>query len=99
MAGENKKQNIKLHLYDTEMAVRVDRDEEEYYRQAAKLVNERVNTYYSILNGKKTEKEILFAAMLDLTLQYVKEEKRNDTEPFQDILNKLTSEIEQTLNS
>ena len=32
MAEENNKLNIRLHLYDTEMAVKVYRDEEEVYR-------------------------------------------------------------------
>ena len=97
MAEENNKLNIRLHLYDTEMAVKVYREEGELYRNAAKLINDTVNTYAKILKGKRGEKEILYAAMLDITLRYEKEAKRNDTAPFSDILSKLTSEIEEAL--
>ena len=44
MAEENDKLHIRLHLYDTDMAVKVNRDEEIYYRNAAKLINDTVNT-------------------------------------------------------
>ena len=86
-----------MHLYDTEMAVKVYREEEELYRNAAKLINDTVNTYAKILKGKRGEKEILYAAMLDIALRDEKETKRNDTTPFSDILSKLTSEIEEAL--
>ena len=107
MAEENVKQkmtrqddsklNIRLHLYDTDMAVKVYRDEEEYYREAAKLISDVMNTYVSLLNGRRGEKQILYAAMLDIALRYQKEAKRNDTAPISDILGKLTSEIEEAL--
>ena len=97
MAEDNNKLNIRLHLYDTEMAVKVYREEEEVYRDAASLMNDTVNTYAKILKGKRSEKEILYAAMLDIALRYEKEAKRNDTTPFSNILSKLTSEIEEAL--
>jgi cell division protein ZapA len=79
------------------MAVKVYRDEEEYYRNAAKLISDVMNTYASLLRGKRSEKQILYAAMLDIALRYQKEAKRNDTAPINDILGKLTSEIEEAL--
>ena len=94
---DNSKLNIRLHLYDTDMAVKVYRDEEEYYRDAAKLITDVMNTYEGLLRGKRSEKDILYAAMLDIALRYEKESKRNDTAPFSDILGKLTSEIEDVL--
>lgn len=97
MAEENKKLNIRLHLYDTDMAVKVFHEEEEYYRNAAKLIVDTMNTYVPILRGKKSEKDIMYAAMLDIALRYEKEAKRNDTVPYNDILEKLTSEIEDAL--
>ena len=36
-------------------------------------------------------------AMLDIALHYKKEGARNDTAPFNEILGKLTSEIEEAL--
>lgn len=91
------KLHIRLHLYDTELSVNVPRQDEEYYRSAAKLITETVNTYASLFRGKKGDKDILYMAMLDIALHLKKENARNDTEPFSDILGKLTSEIEEAL--
>ena len=98
MAEENKKLNILLNLYDTVMAVNVFPEEEEYYRNAAKLINNTMNLYVPMLRGRKTEKEILYAAMLDIALAHEKMVNVNDTGIYNDILEKLTSEIEDALN-
>lgn len=45
----------------------------------------------------KGDKEITYFAMIDLGLRLQKELKRNDTKPYDDILTKLTSEIEAVL--
>ena len=97
MAEEKSKLNIRLHLYETDMAVKVFPEEEEVYRCAAKTVTDTMNTYVPILKGKRSDKDILYAAMLDIALRYEKEAKRNDTAPFSDILSKLTSEVEEAL--
>ena len=98
MAEENKKLNIRLNLYDTVMAVNVFPEEEEYYRNAAKLINNTMNLYVPMLRGRKTEKEILYAAMLDIALAHEKMVNVNDTGIYNDILENLTSEIEDALN-
>ena len=91
------KLHIRLHVYDTELSVNVPRDDEEYYRSAAKLITDTVNTYSTLFKGKKGDKDIMYMAMLDIALKYKKEGERNDTAPFNDILGKLTSEIEEVL--
>ncbi|EFI71141.1 MULTISPECIES: cell division protein ZapA [Segatella] len=99
MAEESKeKLKIRLHVYDTEIAVNVVRDDEEYYRKAAKLITDTVNTYADIFKGRKSDKELLYMALIDIALRYEKEAGRNDTSIYQDILGKLTSEIEEALN-
>ena len=50
-----------------------------------------------LFKGKKSDKDIAYMAMLDIALRYKKEGMRNDTAPFNDILGKLTSEIEDAL--
>ena len=50
-----------------------------------------------LFKGKKGDKDIIYMAMLDIALRYKKEGVRNDTAPFNDILSKLTSEIEDAL--
>lgn len=91
------KLHIRLHVYDTDMSINIDRSDEVYYRNAAKLITDRVNAYSSVFKGKKSDKEILYMALIEIALYYEKELDRNDTAPFSDILGKLTSEIEDSL--
>ena len=38
--GNKEKFNIRLHVYDEDVHVSINRDDEEYYRRAAKLVSD-----------------------------------------------------------
>ena len=82
MAEDNNKLHIRLHVYDMELPVTIVREEEEFYRNAAKLIS---------------DKELLYMALIDIALRYVKNKDRNDTSPYDDILAKITSEIEEVL--
>ena len=86
------KLRIKLHLYETDLMVNVPREEEQYYRAAAKQVTETVNTYAKIYQGKKTHNDVMYMAMLDLALAAL-----NDTQPFMELIAKLTQEIEEVM--
>ena len=97
MPNENNKLQIRLHLYDTDMSFRVAREDEEVYRRAATLINSTVNTYAKSYKGKMSEKQILYSAMLVIAINADRGDKRNDTTPYEDILKKLTGEIEETL--
>jgi ADP-glucose pyrophosphorylase len=94
---EQDKLLIRLHVYDTDLSVRIPREDEEYYRKSAKLIDDIVNSYTKIFKGRKSDKEILYMALIDVALRYEKESDRNDTKPYDDILEKLTSEIEDAL--
>ena len=39
----------------------------------------------------------MYMALIDIALRYQREIRRNDTEPFEDILRQITSEVEQAL--
>lgn len=98
MSEENKdKLHIRLRVCDTEIPIRIDREEEEIYRRAASLVTSIVNVYSNRAQGKRGTIEILYMALVDIALKYEKEAKRNDTKPFHDILTTLTKEIEDAL--
>ena len=94
---EQDKLLIRLHVYDTDLSVRIPREDEEYYRKSAKLIDDIVNSYTKIFKGRKSDKEILYMALLDVALRYEKEEGKNDTQPYNEILEKLTAEIEDAL--
>lgn len=91
------KLRIKLHLYETDLMVNVPREEEQYYRAAAKQVTETVNTYAKIYQGKKTHNDLMYMAMLDLALRSNKLAALNDTQPFMELIAKLTQEIEEVM--
>ena len=90
---------IRLHVYDTDLSVRIPREDEEYYRKSGKLIDDIDNSYNKIFKGRKSDKEILYMALIDIALRYEKEVGRNDTEPYDDLLKKLTAEIEDALKS
>lgn len=91
------KLRIKLHLYETDLMVNVPREEEQYYRAAAKQVTETVNSYAKIYQGKKTHNDVMYMAMLDLALRSNKLAALNDTQPFMELIAKLTQEIEEVM--
>ncbi len=94
---DSSKINIRLHIYDTDISVKVPREEEAYYRKGAELINDLLNAYFGGFKGMKSDKEITYFAMIDLALRLEKQLARNDVKPYEDTLLKLTSEIEQAL--
>jgi hypothetical protein len=95
--SDSNKINIRLHIYDTEIMVRVPREDEALYRRGADLINELMNAYFANFKGSKSDKEITYFAMIDLALRHERQLSRNDTKPYKDILLTLTSEIESEL--
>ncbi len=97
MDVEKEKLHIRLHLYDTDIAVNVLPEDEPFYRKAAKLITDTVNSYSEKFKTFRSEKEILYMAMVDIALGLEIEKGRNNTEPYNDILTKITAEIEDAL--
>lgn len=95
--AEQKIQHITLHIYDTDIRVNVPAEQEQAYREAAVFINERLNAYFGAYKGKKSDKEIMYYAMIDIAVKCVAQSKRNDVGELEEILLKLTSEIEGAL--
>ena len=93
----NEKLHIRLHVYDEEIEVTIKRTDEEFYRKAAKLITDRYNAYSQAYKGKKGEHTIGLMTLIDIALMYERERSNNDTDPYNSILTKLTSEIEEAL--
>lgn len=85
------KLKITLHVYDSEISVFVPREEEIFYRRAAKLITDTINTYAGIFKGTKSVKELMYMALIDIALRHEKEQNIND------LLTSLTGEIEDVL--
>jgi cell division protein ZapA len=88
---------IRLHVYDEEIEVLVNRDDEEFYRSAAKFITERYNAYAQAYKGRKSDHTIALMTLVDVALAYQKERSHNDTQPYDDVLARLTAEIEEAL--
>ena len=91
--------HIKLHVYDEEIDVTINREDEEFYRAAAKLVTERYNPYSGRFKGHKTDHTIALMTLIDIALLYQKERSHNDTSVYDNVLTRLTSEIEEALGN
>ena len=98
MAEQNQDRlHIRLHVYDEEIEVVIKRDDEEYYRSAAKLITERYNAYAQAYKGRKTDHTIALMTLVDIALMHQKERANNDTSPYDNVLARLTAEIEEAL--
>ena len=98
MAEQNKDRlHITLHVYDEEIEVVVKREEEEFYRAAAKLITERYNAYAQAYKGRKSDHTIALMSLIDIALLYQKERSHNDTSPYDNVLARLTAEMEEAL--
>ena len=93
----NEKLHIKLHVYNEDIEVTVNREDEVYYRAAAKLITDRYNAYAQAYRGRKSEHTISLMTLIDIALLYEREHGKNDTAPYDTILSRLTSEIEEAL--
>ena len=60
--------HIRLHVYDEEIDVVINREEEEFYRAAAKLITERYNAYSGYYKGRKTDHTIALMTLIDIAL-------------------------------
>ena len=98
MAEQNQDRlHIRLHVYDEEIEVVVKREEEEFYRAAAKLITERYNAYAQAYKGRKSGHTIALMSLIDIALLYQKERSHNDISPYDNVLARLTAEMEEAL--
>ena len=84
-----------MHVYDEEIAMVLhNREDEEYYRAAAKLITERYGAYAQVYKGRKSDHTIALMTLIEIALRYEKELGKNDTAPYDNILAQLTSDVE-----
>jgi cell division protein ZapA len=95
--ADQSKLNIRLHVYDEEIEVKINREDEEFYRNAAKLITDRYNAYAQAYKGRKSEHTISLMTLVDIALLYEKERSHNDTAPYDDVLARITKEMEDAL--
>ena len=85
---------VRQALDDTDIPVNIRREDEFYYREAAKLISNTVNTYADRYKSRNSDKEIMYMAMIDIALRLQRQKGDSDTSELDKILSALTSEID-----
>lgn len=91
------KLNIRLHIYDMDIPIKINRDEEEVYRKAAQTINDALNAYFQTYKTRISDKEIYYMVLIEIAIRYQREKNKNDNIPFIKAITDITSEIEDTL--
>ena len=87
---------IQLRIDNQTYPVNIRRDQEEIYREAERQINDKLNLYKDRFPNLAKE-QYLYMTLLDLSVRLIQSERRNDTEPYESVMNNLTAEILATL--
>jgi len=90
------KLSIKVNVADRYYPLRVDRNDEERIRKAARLINEKVLQYKQRYSDKDVQ-DFLAMAALQYVIKALEIENNNDTAPFIEALNVLDKKLENIL--
>ncbi|WP_165156612.1 cell division protein ZapA [Parabacteroides sp. ZJ-118] len=87
---------INIDIAGKKYPLLINRAREELYRKAAKSLQSKVFAYSENYNknGELDTKDLLAMAAFDLALQNVELRERNETSPFTDKIQELTTELE-----
>ena len=90
------KLDITLKLGTTTYNMTIDRSEEEYYRNAEKLINQRY-TFYANHFPNKTPLNFLQMSLIEIAYIMQKAQVEGNLTPIMDTLSNLSGEIEEVL--
>lgn len=91
----NRKLNINVSIEGIQLPLTVSSPEEEkIYRDAASLIQERVQKLRSLYPTLPNEKYYYVMAMLNTAVESVRSSNKNATEPFLSMMNDLIAEID-----
>ncbi len=97
MSSNSEKFSIQLRVGNQVYPITVRRETEGLYREATKRINEKLNMYKSRFPNQGEDK-YMSMALIDIAVNWIENEQRNDTLPFVESLGKLTAEIESELH-
>lgn len=92
------KQNIRLQLDVHPLSLTIDRDLEPFYREGAKLLNQRFQ-YYRRVMPKATSEQLWMYVALQMAVNYRSDASAMDTKPIAQQLTALDEEIKAVLNT
>ncbi len=86
---------IHLKIAEKTYGLWINRKDEEVAREAAKLIGKKIDLYKKAFSSEHIdEKDLLAMVALQLSMDKLRLEKRNDTSPFADKIQQLTEELE-----
>ena len=94
---KKEKQHISLNVYDEKFDIYVLPEEEEFYRRAERLITNTYNKYAQVFKGRRSDHSIALLTLVEIGVKYEMAAGKNDTTPYDDVLRKLTAEIEDAL--
>lgn len=89
----NDKFKIHLQIDNDQYPLTINRDEEIYYRDAAKMINSKLNKYRKLYPAFSSVKHWTMAA-LELAYENAKMKDLNETKPYLEKLKQLEEELE-----
>ena len=91
------KLSIRVNVADRFYPLRIDRNDEERIRLAAKLINEKVLQYKQRYNDKDVQ-DFLGMAALQYVIKLLELENRHDVEPFIEAVRELNGQLDDVLS-
>ena len=91
------KLSIKIKIDGREYPLKVDRDEEEKYRKAAKIINDIILQYRQKYSSSNTQ-DFLAMTAFQFALKSIELEEKVDRSPLFDELKKLDEELSDYLS-
>ena len=90
---DDKMMKINLLIDNMRYPLNIPREEEERYRDAAKMINNTLNKYRSMWPELSANNHWAMAA-LEIAFNLTTNENRNDTKPYMEKLEELTKELD-----
>ena len=95
---DDKMMKINLLIDNLRYPLNIPREEEERYRDAAKMINNTLNKYRSMWPELSANNHWAMAA-LEIAFNLTTNENRNDTKPYLDKIEELTEELDHYISN
>jgi len=92
------KLSIRINIAERYYPLKVNRDEEERIRKAAKLINDKLLLYKQTYSGKDTP-DFMAMVSLHFATKFLELEEKHDETPIIEKVSSLNDNIEEYLNS
>ena len=92
------KLSIRVNVADRYYPLKVEREDEEKIRRAARLINEKVLQYKQRYTDKDIQ-DFLAMAALQFVIRLTEEEKQQNIPDLSDVIKEMTQQIDSVLES